>query len=301
MALNLTTWTHDIVICTNGRDPDLDPEQCAKLDALNIPVLSARIERVVPQGDRIYALELEGGMHLDCDHIFFALSQRPADDSARSSTASATTTGRSSSIAPSAHRSSTCGPRATSRPGPSSPSSPRQRAPMAALSIHKSLVPNERELEPPGRKAPDAYRYQRSVSDCCFFFRMMPKRELAARRRSRSRAEPTTATSRRTRPTETMMSPPLRPDAVGRRAAGDVEHEHAALHAERLAQIRVRPHDRRAGNDHRRRGHAREHEHTSLASDRGLLRRQVRGAGRSESCGAGVAATTPFAPPATAG
>ena len=38
------------------------------------------IRAVVPQGDRIYALELEGGMHLDCDHIFFALSQRPADD-----------------------------------------------------------------------------------------------------------------------------------------------------------------------------------------------------------------------------
>ena len=80
MALNLTTWTSDIVICTNGSAPDLDADQCAKLDALNIPVLSARIERVVPQGDRIYSLELEGGMHLDCDHLFFALSQRPADD-----------------------------------------------------------------------------------------------------------------------------------------------------------------------------------------------------------------------------
>src|SRR5262245_9935177 len=32
MALNLTTWTRDIIICTNGRPPDLDePEYCERL------------------------------------------------------------------------------------------------------------------------------------------------------------------------------------------------------------------------------------------------------------------------------
>src|SRR5262249_42581837 len=37
MALNLSTWTRDIIICTNGRPPELDePEYCEKLDALNI-------------------------------------------------------------------------------------------------------------------------------------------------------------------------------------------------------------------------------------------------------------------------
>ena len=80
MALNLTTWTRDIVICTNGEPPELDEEQTAKLDALNIPVLVAPITRIHPHGDQIHAVEMDGGMQLDCDHIFFALSQRPADD-----------------------------------------------------------------------------------------------------------------------------------------------------------------------------------------------------------------------------
>ena len=42
MALNLTTWTRDIIICTNGVEPEFDePEYAEKLDALNIPVLDA--------------------------------------------------------------------------------------------------------------------------------------------------------------------------------------------------------------------------------------------------------------------
>src|SRR5437868_3435794 len=37
MALNLTTWTGNIIICTNGEPPGFDlPEYCEKLDALNI-------------------------------------------------------------------------------------------------------------------------------------------------------------------------------------------------------------------------------------------------------------------------
>src|SRR5262249_13439502 len=45
MALNLTTWTRDIIICTNGRPAELDePEYCEKLDALNIPVITQPVQ-----------------------------------------------------------------------------------------------------------------------------------------------------------------------------------------------------------------------------------------------------------------
>src|SRR5215213_8868779 len=80
MALHLTAWTRDIVICTNGQPAGLDDEQNAKLTALNIPLLTAPITCIQPRGNEIHAVELDGGMELDCDHIFFALSQRPADD-----------------------------------------------------------------------------------------------------------------------------------------------------------------------------------------------------------------------------
>ena len=154
MALNLTTWTSDIVICTNGRAPDLDTEQCTKLDALNIPVLSAKIERVVPQGDRIYALELEGGMHLDCDHIFFALSQRPADDLGAQLDCDRDDDGH---IVVDQHQHTSvenAWAAGDITPGAQLAVVAAAEGAIAALSIHKSLVPNDRKLEPRGRKRP---------------------------------------------------------------------------------------------------------------------------------------------------
>jgi thioredoxin reductase len=149
MALNLTTWTRDIVICTNGRDPDLDADQCAKLDALNIPVLSARIARVVPQGDRIYSLELEGGMHLDCDHVFFALSQRPADDLGAQLGCERDDDGQ---IIVDQHQHTSVQhvwAAGDITPGPQLAIVASAEGAVAALSIHKSLVPNDRKLVPP--------------------------------------------------------------------------------------------------------------------------------------------------------
>jgi thioredoxin reductase len=81
MALALTTWTHRIIICTNGRPPELDDaEYCSKLDALNIPVLTQPIVRVNYRGSDIECLELADGMSLDAEKVFFTLAQYPADD-----------------------------------------------------------------------------------------------------------------------------------------------------------------------------------------------------------------------------
>lgn len=81
MALNLTTWTNDIVICTNGESPDMDAaEYCTKLDALNIPVLTQTVKRIRVRERRVHYLELEDGMELDAEKIFFAIGQYPADD-----------------------------------------------------------------------------------------------------------------------------------------------------------------------------------------------------------------------------
>lgn len=80
MALALTTWTHEVVICTNGRSASIGATNLAKLDALNIPVLESRIECLRSVGGEARSLELEGGMCLDCEQIFFALGQEPADD-----------------------------------------------------------------------------------------------------------------------------------------------------------------------------------------------------------------------------
>lgn len=81
MAFNLTTWTNDIVICTNGEQPEMDrSEYCEKLDALNVPVLTQKVERLRVRERRFLSLELEGGMELDAEKLFFAIGQYPADD-----------------------------------------------------------------------------------------------------------------------------------------------------------------------------------------------------------------------------
>jgi thioredoxin reductase len=158
MALNLTTWTSDIVVCTNGRPPDLDADQCQKLDALNIPVLSARIDRVVPQGDRIYSLQLDGGMHLDCDHIFFALSQRPADDLGAQLGCDRDDDGQ---VVVTVHQQTSVDnvwAAGDITPGAQLAVVAAAEGAVAALSIHKSLVPNERRLAP--RRPAPSERYE---------------------------------------------------------------------------------------------------------------------------------------------
>ncbi|MDQ2891217.1 MAG: NAD(P)/FAD-dependent oxidoreductase [Gemmatimonadota bacterium] len=80
LALALTTWTSEIVVCTNGVAPGMNAELLGKLDALNIPILETRIACVTSSGCEARSLELQGGMCLDCDQIFFAIGQEPSDD-----------------------------------------------------------------------------------------------------------------------------------------------------------------------------------------------------------------------------
>jgi thioredoxin reductase len=80
MALALTTWTKQIVICTNGEPPDMSQELLNLLKPLNIPVLDAPITCVVSRQKEITAVELEGGMSLDCERLYFAIGQYPSDD-----------------------------------------------------------------------------------------------------------------------------------------------------------------------------------------------------------------------------
>lgn len=80
MALALTTWTEKIVICTNGKPADLTAEQLAQLQKLNIPVLEQVITCAKSKEKELSCLELGNGMTLDCDRLYFAIGQVPADD-----------------------------------------------------------------------------------------------------------------------------------------------------------------------------------------------------------------------------
>jgi len=80
MALALATWTDKIVICTNGEPAGMDQELLTKIEKLNIPVLEQAVTCVKSNNGEINCLELANGMSLDCDRLYFAIGQFPADD-----------------------------------------------------------------------------------------------------------------------------------------------------------------------------------------------------------------------------
>jgi thioredoxin reductase len=80
MALSLSTWTSQIVICTNGEPAAMDDDLAARLKRLNIPVLEQVVTCARSKDGEIKCLDLANGMSLDCERLYFAIGQYPADD-----------------------------------------------------------------------------------------------------------------------------------------------------------------------------------------------------------------------------
>lgn len=148
MALNLTTWTPDVIICTNGEDPALDlPEYCDKLDALNIPVLTAPIRSVVVADDsEIHSLCLGDDAQLDVDKVFFTIGQFPADDLGVQLGCERDDEGHI--VIDEHYHTSVYNVFAAGDivPGPQLAIAAAADGAIAALALHKSLVPDERKL-----------------------------------------------------------------------------------------------------------------------------------------------------------
>ena len=155
MALNLTTWTRDIIICTNGAPADLDlAEYCRKLDALNIPVLESAIRCVQHSGDRLTSIEFEDGLQLDADKLFFAIGQYPADDLGAQLGCDRDEGGHI--IVDDTYHTSVlnCYAAGDIVPGAQLAIAAAGDGAVAALAIHKSLVPADRRLEKLDRVEP---------------------------------------------------------------------------------------------------------------------------------------------------
>lgn len=147
MALALTTWTSDIVIATNGHAPDIDSDELSqKLDACGIRVLTDRIVRLGRVGSTITCLVLEDGFQLDADKVFFTLAQYPADDLG---VQLGCERDRGGHIVISEHHATTV----TSvfaagdiTPGPQLAIRAAAGGAVAAMAMHRSLLPEHRKL-----------------------------------------------------------------------------------------------------------------------------------------------------------
>ncbi len=147
MALDLATWTREVIICTNGSPPELDvSEYCRKLDALNIPVITEKIRRITESRGIVRCLEFENGMELDAERIFIAIGQYPADDLGAQLGCERDEDGHI--IVDRGYRTSVEDVYAAGDivPGTQLAVAAAADGAVAALAIHRSLVPEERRL-----------------------------------------------------------------------------------------------------------------------------------------------------------
>ena len=146
MALNLTTWTRDLTVCTNGKDPDLDAFLSGKLEALGIPIVPERITGIQFRDGAMRSLAFEGRDPMGCEKIFFSIAQYPADDLAVKLGCELDEQGHV--VVDRAYHTSVRNVWAAGDivPGPQLAIAGAADGAIAALAIHKSLVPEERRL-----------------------------------------------------------------------------------------------------------------------------------------------------------
>jgi thioredoxin reductase len=147
MALALTTWTDKIVICTNGEAAGINAEYLEQLKALNIPALEQEITCIKSTDGEINCIELANGMTLDCDRLYFAMGQYPADDIGKQLGCKRDETGLIE--VKENNRTSVKNVYAAGdiTPGPQLAIVAAANGAVAALAIHHSLVPDERRLD----------------------------------------------------------------------------------------------------------------------------------------------------------
>jgi thioredoxin reductase len=143
MALSLATWTRELTVCTHGEEPGFDETLRGKLDTLGIPVVTDRIRRIHFRDDAMRSLELEGRELLGCEKIFFSIAQYPADDLGEQLGCERDEEGRITTDR--AHHTSVWNVFAAGdiTPGPQLAIKAAAEGAVAALAIHKSLLPEE--------------------------------------------------------------------------------------------------------------------------------------------------------------
>lgn len=79
LALGLTVWSRDLVLCTDG-PAELSEEAQARLESYDIPVLEGRVRRLEGSEGRLERIVFENGEGVARRALFFATGQRQASD-----------------------------------------------------------------------------------------------------------------------------------------------------------------------------------------------------------------------------
>ncbi len=147
MALALTTWTPEITIVTNGCPADIDDDELQqKLDGSGIAVRTDQISRLGHDGNAISSLYLANGEAMDVDKLFFTIAQFPADDLGAQLACDRDSGGHI--IVSDYFATSVDGVFAAGdiTPGPQLAVRAASAGAVAAMAMHRSLVPPHRKL-----------------------------------------------------------------------------------------------------------------------------------------------------------
>jgi thioredoxin reductase len=148
-TLGLLTWTDRLTLVTGGEPGDMTDEHAAKLAAFDIPVIHRRIAKL--EGDaeakRLERVRLDDGGSLECDALFFNLGAEPASGFHESLGCRLEEDGDLVWV-DEEHQTSVKGVYAAGDLTPRSQLAVVAAAEgaMAAISIHKSLVPESRQV-----------------------------------------------------------------------------------------------------------------------------------------------------------
>jgi thioredoxin reductase len=75
LALGLTTWSDQVVACTNGRP--IEPRRRSRLERNRVHAETRRIVRLDHDDGRLRAIAFADGERLPCDVLFFSTGQHP--------------------------------------------------------------------------------------------------------------------------------------------------------------------------------------------------------------------------------
>jgi thioredoxin reductase len=147
MALNLLTWTNDVVVCTNGEEADLDEYLRGKLDENDITLVETPIVDLTLREGELRSLRFADGTARGVEKIYYAIGQYPADDLAGQLGCARDAEGHVE--VDDAYHTTVRNVFAAGDlvPGPQLGIAAAADGAIAALAIHKSLVPAQQKLK----------------------------------------------------------------------------------------------------------------------------------------------------------
>lgn len=80
VALAMLTWTDRVAICTHGREPTFPEASFRILDELDVELITRPVEWLEEHDRQLVSIHFDDGHSKECQHLFIAMGQHARDD-----------------------------------------------------------------------------------------------------------------------------------------------------------------------------------------------------------------------------